>query len=359
MQRLEAADLGRVVRFLGQAAEVETDDPFPPELLAAFRRLVPCDVVAFSEQDRVQQESLSCTGFPDDDDDDDDISQDVYWRLRYEHPVCHHQDVTGDFRAFKLFDLVTKRELRRRQIYAEWFRPAGVDYQLLVGLDAPLWHTKVFLFNRCGGRDFGERDRTVLDVLRPHLAQLYRAAEGRRGLREALALQERTEGAVVLLDRGNRIACASTAARDLLDRYFGKTGVRLPDELRSRLRQPRQAAAHELLRVDARERSLVVHFVDGALLLEERQRIPRLTARERQILELVSKGKTNAEIAETLWLSPGTVRRHLENVFAKLGVHTRTAAAALLRDGNSRGETAAPSRGTNARETSPSRQSAT
>jgi len=89
------------------------------------------------------------------------------------------------------------------------------------------------------------------------------------------------------------------------------------------------------------------------LLLEEQQRIPRLTPRERQILELVSKGKTNAEVAEALWLSPGTVRRHLENVFAKLGVHTRTAAAALLRDGNCLGETAAPSRGTNARERSP------
>jgi DNA-binding CsgD family transcriptional regulator len=339
MQRLEASDLERVVRFLGQAAEVETDDPFPPELLATFRCLVPCDVVAFSEQDRVQQESLSCIGFPDDD--DDDVPFDVYWRLRHEHPVCHYQDVTGDFRAFKWTDFVSKRELRRRQIYAELFRATGTEYQLVVGLDAPFWHTKVFTFNRGGGRDFGERDRTVLDVLRPHLAQLYRAAEARRGLREALALQERTEGAVVLLDRGGRIAFASTAARDLLDRYFGKTGVRLPDELRSRLREPRQAATHELMRVDARDRSLVVYVVDGALLLRERPRIARLTPREREILDLVGKGRTNAEIAEALWLSPGTVRRHLENVFAKLGVHTRTAAAALFRDGNSLDEAAA------------------
>jgi hypothetical protein len=47
---------------------------------------------------------------------------------------------------------------------------------------------------------------------------------------------------------------------------------------------------------------------------------------------LVAEGLTNAQIAEHLWISPGTVRRHLENVFAKLGVHTRTAAVARSRD---------------------------
>jgi DNA-binding CsgD family transcriptional regulator len=79
------------------------------------------------------------------------------------------------------------------------------------------------------------------------------------------------------------------------------------------------------------DRLLVVEFVDGALLLEERGRIPRLTRREREILNLVAEGKTNLEIAEELWVSPSTVRKHLENVYGKLGVHTRTAAAAFLR----------------------------
>jgi DNA-binding CsgD family transcriptional regulator len=54
----------------------------------------------------------------------------------------------------------------------------------------------------------------------------------------------------------------------------------------------------------------------------------RLTARETEVLELVADGKTNGDIARALWVSPGTVRKHLENAFAKLGVHTRTAAAA-------------------------------
>lgn len=51
-----------------------------------------------------------------------------------------------------------------------------------------------------------------------------------------------------------------------------------------------------------------------------------LTAREREILALVAEGNTNATIADQLCIARGTVRRHLENAYAKLDVHTRTAA---------------------------------
>ena len=52
-----------------------------------------------------------------------------------------------------------------------------------------------------------------------------------------------------------------------------------------------------------------------------------LTPREREILAWVAHGKTNKEIARILWITPNTVRTHLENVYSTLGVHTRTAAA--------------------------------
>jgi DNA-binding CsgD family transcriptional regulator len=55
-----------------------------------------------------------------------------------------------------------------------------------------------------------------------------------------------------------------------------------------------------------------------------------LTERELEVLTWVAQGKMNAEIAELLWLAPSTVRKHLENVYAKLGVSTRTAAVSRV-----------------------------
>ena len=52
-----------------------------------------------------------------------------------------------------------------------------------------------------------------------------------------------------------------------------------------------------------------------------------LTPRQLEILRWVAQGKTNREIAALLYLSPGTVRKHLDNVYAALGVTNRTAAA--------------------------------
>ena len=58
--------------------------------------------------------------------------------------------------------------------------------------------------------------------------------------------------------------------------------------------------------------------------------VATLTDREREVLELVAAGLTNAAIADRLWIARGTVKKHLDNIYAKLGVTNRTAAAARL-----------------------------
>ena len=56
-----------------------------------------------------------------------------------------------------------------------------------------------------------------------------------------------------------------------------------------------------------------------------------LTAREREVLDLVACGWTNGEIAAALFIAKGTVRKHLDNVYAKLGVRGRAQAVATIR----------------------------
>ncbi|MGH3335748.1 MAG: alpha/beta fold hydrolase [Nocardioides sp.] len=72
-------------------------------------------------------------------------------------------------------------------------------------------------------------------------------------------------------------------------------------------------------------------FLDGLpQVLPAEQHTPALTAREREVLMLVARGLTDAQIAERLILSAHTVHRHVANVRTKLGVPSRAAAAAWV-----------------------------
>jgi DNA-binding CsgD family transcriptional regulator len=207
------------------------------------------------------------------------------------------------------------------------FAADGVEYGLSVAIPSPPWHTKYFAFSRTGSRDFTERDRLVLDVLQPHLARLWRAARTRRLLGSALAELDRADEhsgrGVILLGLGGEVEFASAPARRLLREFYpGVTADRLPVALEEWLES---GAASPLISCRA-VRQLSVDRTDDALLLEERHGEGQLTAREREVLAWVARGKTNAQIARLLWLAPGTVGKHLEHVYAKLGVSTRTAA---------------------------------
>jgi DNA-binding CsgD family transcriptional regulator len=70
------------------------------------------------------------------------------------------------------------------------------------------------------------------------------------------------------------------------------------------------------------------HLVRLRAKWERRPRLSRLTERERDVLELVAQGLTNREVARRLFISPLTVRKHLEHVYEKLGVRTRAGAVA-------------------------------
>ena len=56
--------------------------------------------------------------------------------------------------------------------------------------------------------------------------------------------------------------------------------------------------------------------------------VATLTCREREVLSWLGSGKTDKDIGAILGISPRTVHKHLQRVYEKLGVETRTAAAA-------------------------------
>ena len=72
---------------------------------------------------------------------------------------------------------------------------------------------------------------------------------------------------------------------------------------------------------------------DARTSLQAMSELNALTDREREVLELLAQGLTNKEIAEKLFITTNTVKRHLKAIFEKLDVHTRSAATAKVAGG--------------------------
>jgi len=152
-------------------------------------------------------------------------------------------------------------------------------------------------------------------------------------------------GAAVIDARG-RIAWRSPQAEAWLRQFFPEHGGTPPAswiESATRAGVSNAAAgATPEFRVERESVALVGRAVGSVglgefmLLLElrsceglERRASAPLTGREAEVLSWLAKGKTNRDIADILGMSPRTVNKHLEHIFEKLGVETRTAAAAL------------------------------
>jgi DNA-binding NarL/FixJ family response regulator len=99
----------------------------------------------------------------------------------------------------------------------------------------------------------------------------------------------------------------------------GATGYQLKDAPREHL--------FPAIRSAARGETVLAPTV--ATRLVNRMRVPAeetLTSREIEVLELVARGASNADVAASLFISEATVKTHLLHIFGKLGVDDRTAA---------------------------------
>jgi CheY-like chemotaxis protein/DNA-binding CsgD family transcriptional regulator len=145
-----------------------------------------------------------------------------------------------------------------------------------------------------------------------------------------------------------RLMWQTPLARKLLADYYGTAAPEAPvpvvSWLRRHLKEAEQQIEPPRLTAELGARRLtfrlhqqtgdddwliVMREVSDTAIIESMSLAFKLTAREAEVLYWVVKGKINRDIADILGSSPATVKKHLERVFAKLGVETRTAAAGM------------------------------
>jgi DNA-binding CsgD family transcriptional regulator len=226
------------------------DDPGPAmpwAVLETLLQLVPCEEMDFTlhfTPDAVREHSLVIMqGIGD----GERVTRSAgswsppypkFWAHRAQFLPSTYPARTGDtVSVLRWSDFYTAYELNNVPYYAEYLRPIGDKYVVNVNLPTALGGTLTLY--RKSGPDFTERDRLVLQLLRPHLHEVYLDAERRR------------------------------------------------------------------------------------------HGIPHVSRREREVLQLVAQGYSNADIARILFISVATVAKHMEHIFDRTGVRTRGAAAAL------------------------------
>lgn len=95
----------------------------------------------------------------------------------------------------------------------------------------------------------------------------------------------------------------------------------------------RVVAGGDALLAPSVTRRLIDQFAERAMPgRADSKALDELTAREREVLELVARGHSNAEIAELLVLSDGTVKTHIKHIFGKLNLRDRTQAVIFAYD---------------------------
>jgi DNA-binding CsgD family transcriptional regulator/CheY-like chemotaxis protein len=201
-----------------------------------------------------------------------------------------------------------------------------------------------------GGVDYVTKPIKPKEVL----ARMGVHLQGAREKRQARnALDAFGYASITVRASDGRLMWQTPLARELLMRYYGTDAPTTPIPVLAWLR--RHVQAQEVLAEPPRlsielgsqrltfrlhqqigdsegggEWLIIMQEVSDASVIENIALSFKLTPREAEVLYWVVKGKINRDIGDILGSSPMTVKKHLERVFVKLGVETRTAAAAMV-----------------------------
>lgn len=200
-----------------------------------------------------------------------------------------------------------------------------------------------------GGVDYVTKPIRPQEVLARMSVHMQSARQARQARNALDAFGHATMAVHLANDLSAGKAVWQTAlARQLMHAYFGVAPGQVPEELLAWLREQSARAAEgreqtpltitrdpKQLIFSLQERTsdddwlMVMREVSDAAVVDAVLQAFKLTMREAEVLYWVVKGKTNRDIGDILGSSPATVKKHLEHVFAKLGVETRNAAASL------------------------------
>ena len=201
----------------------------------------------------------------------------------------------------------------------------------------------------CGGVDYVTKPIKPKEVLARMAVHLQGAREKRQA---RSALDAFGYASITVRVSDGKLMWQTPLARDLLMRYYGTDAPATPLPVLDWLRRhvdakevlaepPRlsiEQGAHRLtFRLHQQigdsdgggDWLIIMQEVSDDSVIEAIALSFKLTPREAEVLYWVIKGKINRDIADIVGSSPMTVKKHLERVFAKLGVETRTAAAAM------------------------------
>ena len=194
-----------------------------------------------------------------------------------------------------------------------------------------------------GGVDYVTKPIVIEEMLariRVHLAN----ARLTQSARAALDVSGRY---LLAVNRQGKVMWATPQAQKLLTDSLGAVGAEelvLPEQLQQWLDAAQKKTGAKATVSFPAHPELQLHYMGKAggnefllrLAKDTSANLPPeftselgLTTREGEVLSWLSKGKTNRDIAQILGLSPRTVDKHLEQIYAKLGVENRTAAAAI------------------------------
>ena len=208
-----------------------------------------------------------------------------------------------------------------------------------------------------GGVDYVTKPIKPKEVLARMNVHLQGARQARQQARQAgqarNALDAFGYASVTVRWPEGKIIWQTALARELLARYCGTQAPEtpalvldwlrrhLPDAQQHQIEPPQLVIEQGRQRLTLRLHQQTGHDDDGddwlvimreasdTAVIETMSLSLKLTPREAEVLYWVAKGKTNRDIGEIIGSSPATAKKHLERVYVKLGVETRTAAAGV------------------------------